>query len=172
MATIVTQEMTSAWNGARLRRLKQQSQGLLEQVAQMPGVHGACLCDNRGAILGMLLVATGSRRLFERIGLALTQCLAALGGQTAVKSLEVRLERKLVVARDLGHALLVLVCETEVNVSVLRMALDVATNAFETDAELQRGLAQAEPSRSVTLSPEHLDAPAQSLLQKAGLKAS
>lgn len=170
MATIVTQEPSPAWSGARLQRLRQRSQALLEELLQVPGLQGSCLCDNRGGLLGLLLSATGHRRLFERMALPLCQCFAALEGRLAVRSLELRLERKVVVARDLGQALLVAVCAPEVNLPVLRMALEVATHPFETDADLQKSLAQVEPSRSATLSPTALDATARALLQRAGLR--
>ena len=170
MATIVTQEVTPAWSGSRLARLKQRSQGIFEQLATVPGVQGACLCDNQGEILGMLLTATGDRRLFERIGLALSQCLAALSKLSPLTNIELRFERKLVIARDLGNALVVVLCSTAANTAVLRMALEVAANPFEGDADLQRDLRQVAPSRSSTLGREHLDASARHLLLKAGLK--
>jgi hypothetical protein len=50
------------------------------------------------------------------------------------------------------------------------MALEVAANPFEGDADLQRDLRQVAPSRSSTLGREHLDASARHLLLKAGLK--
>ena len=170
MATIVTQEATPAWSGSRLAHLRQRSQGIFEQLAMVPGVQGACLCDNQGAILGMLLTATGDRRLFERIGFALSQCLAALSKPSPLKTIELRFERKLVIARDLGNALVVVMCGTEANAPVLRMALEVAASPFEGDADLQRDLRQVAPSRSSTLGREHLDASARHLLLKAGLK--
>jgi hypothetical protein len=172
MATIVTQEASPAWSGSRLARLKRRSQEIFEQMTTMPGVQGACLCDNQGAILGMLLTATGDRRLFERIGFALTQCLAALSRPSPLKNIELRFERKLVIARDLGNALVVVLCSTETSAPVLRMALEVAANPFEGDADLQRDLRQVAPSRSSTLGREHLDASARHLLLKAGVKGS
>ena len=170
MATIVTQEATPAWSGSRLAHLRQRSQGIFEQLATVPGVQGACLCDNQGEILGMLLTATGDRRLFERIGLALSQCLAALSKLSPLTNIELRFERKLVIARDLGNALVVVLCSTAANTAVLRMALEVAANPFEGDADLQHDLRQVAPSRSSVFGREHLDASAQHLLLKAGLK--
>ncbi len=170
MANIVTQEASSAWSGGRLLRLKERCQGVLEQLAQVPGVDGACLCDNHGAVVGMLLPAGWNRRLFERIGLALCQCWAAMHARWPLKGCEVRFEGKVVVARDLGNALAVAVCGPDANLPILRMALNVAANPFETDAELQRDLAGAAPLRAKTLSRE-LDGPARTLLEKGGLKA-
>jgi hypothetical protein len=172
VATIVTQEATSSWNGKSLFRLNRHSQRLLEELGLVSGVQGACLCDNHGGVLGMLLADGCNRRLFERVGLVLTQCLAALSGRSAVRDIELRLERKLVVARDLGNALIILLCSTDVNLPILRMALNVAADPLEADADLQRSLTQRAPARADTLSREHLDASTRLLLQRGGLRLS
>jgi hypothetical protein len=172
MATIVTQEETPAWNGVRLVSLKQHSYSAFEQLALVPGVQGACICDNNGAILGMLLAGTGDRRLYERTGLTLSQCLVALQARSAIKEIELHYESKLLVARDLRNALIVVICGPDVNLPLLRMTLNVATSPLENDAELQRSLVQLAPSRAHTLSQKHLDASARNLLQKGGLRIS
>ena len=172
MATIITQDANLAWSGVRLALLKERCQAMFEQLARVAGVQGACVCDNHGVILGLLLAGVGDRRLFERIGLGLSQCLGALHARSAVRDLEVVFERKTVVARDLGNATLAVVCSADANLPLLRMTLNVAANPFEGDAELQRGLKQAALSRANTLSGEHLDALARSLLQRAGVRAA
>jgi predicted regulator of Ras-like GTPase activity (Roadblock/LC7/MglB family) len=172
MATIITQDANLAWSGVRLALLKERCQAMFEQLARVAGVQGACVCDNHGVILGLLLAGVGDRRLFERIGLGLSQCLGALHARSAVRDLEVVFERKTVVARDLGNATLAVVCSADANLPLLRMTLNVAANPFEGDAELQRGLKQAALSRGNTLSGEHLDALARSLLQRAGVRAA
>ena len=172
MATIITQDANLAWSGVRLALLKERCQAMFEQLARVAGVQGACVCDNHGVILGLLLAGVGDRRLFERIGLGLSQCLGALHARSAVRDLEVVFERKTVVARDLGNATLAVVCSADANLPLLRMTLNVAANPFEGDAELQRGLKQAALSRGNTLRGEHLDALARSLLQRAGVRAA
>ncbi len=172
MATIVAQEETPAWSGKRLQGLNRHSRGVFEQVALVPGVQGACLCDNYGRILGMLLAGTGDRRLYERIGIALIQCLVALQARSAMKEIELHCERTLLVARDLRNGLIAVVCSAEVNLPLLRMTLNVAISPLESDAELQRSLVQVAPSRLHTMGQRQLDASARSLLQKGGLRLS
>ena len=172
MATIVAQDANLAWSGVRLVLLNQQCRQLFQELVQVRGVQGASVCDNHGNSLGMLLTGAGDRRPFEQMGLALCQCLVALQGRSAVKELELHYERRLVVARDLGHALLVVWGSVDVNLPLLRMTLNVAASPLEADAELQRGLKHAALSRMHTLGPEYLDASARGLLQKAGLRLS
>jgi len=143
MATIVTQEVNLAWSGVRLALLKERCQAMFEQLARVAGVQGACVCDNHGVVLGLLLAGAGDRRMFERIGLALNQCFAALHARSAFRDLDLVFECKAVVARDLGNATLAVVCGAETNLPLLRMTMNVATSPFEGDAELQRGLKQA-----------------------------
>ena len=172
MATIITQEGNLAWSGVRLALLKKRCQAMFEELARVGGVQGACVCDNHGAVLGMLLAGAGDRRTFERIGLALSQCFGALQTRSAGRDLELVFERRAVVARDLGNAALAVVCGADANLPMLRMTLNVAANPFESDAELQRGLQQAAPSRANTLSGERLDALARTLLHRAGVRAA
>jgi predicted regulator of Ras-like GTPase activity (Roadblock/LC7/MglB family) len=172
MATIVPQDANLAWSGVRLVLLNQQCRKMLQELAQVRGVQGACVCDNHGAVLGMLLAGGSDRRPSEQLARALCQCLVALDAQSAVKELEFHYERRLVVARDLGQALLIVWCGVDVNLPLLRMTLDVAASPFEADAELQRGLKHAALSRMHTLGQEYLDVSARGLLQKAGLRLS
>jgi hypothetical protein len=169
MATVEIQRETPAWKGARLLKLTERSRTALEQLALVPGVHGACICDNRGAILGVLLAGTGDRSLYEHVALALTQCLAALERRSPIQEIELRFQRNLLVARDLGNALVVIICSPAVNPSLLRMALNVGTSPFQSDAALQESLARIAPSRAHTLGPEHLNAEDHALLRRAGL---
>lgn len=172
MATITTQEANLVWSGVRLALLKERCQAIFEQLARVAGVQGACVCDNHGAILGLLQAGGGDRRMFERIGLALSQCFGVLQARSACRDLDVVFERKTLIARDLGSATLAVVCHADANLPLLRMTLNVAADAFEGDAELQRGLTQAALSRTSVLSGTHLDASARSLLQRAGVRAA
>ncbi len=172
MATILAQEANLAWSGVRRVLLNQRCRQTFDELAQVRGVQGACVCDNHGAVIGMLLAGALDRRLFEQIGLALSQCLAAIHARSAVTDIELQYERKVVVAHDLGNALLVVVCNADVNLPLLRMTLNVAASPFEADAELQRALKQAALSRTNTLSQEHVNASDRSLLHKAGLRLS
>ena len=172
MANIVTQEVTLAWSGVRLALLNERCQALFEQLTRVAGVQGACVCDNHGAVLGLLLAGAGDRRMFEGIGLALNQCFGSLHARSAFSDLEVVFERKTVLARDLGNAVLAVVCSAGANLPLLRMTLNVAASPIESDGELQRGLKQAALSRASMLSGAHLDALARSLLQKAGVRAA
>ena len=172
MATITTQEANLMWSGVRLALLKERCQAMFEELARVAGVQGACLCDNHGVILGMLQAGVGDRSMFERIGLALNQCFGSLHARSAFSDLEVVFERKTVLARDLGNAVLAVVCSAGANLPLLRMTLNVAASPIESDGELQRGLKQAALSRASMLSGAHLDALARSLLQKAGVRAA
>lgn len=169
MATVEIQRETPAWRGARLLSLAAHSRAALEQLALVPGVHGACICDNHGAILGLLLAGVGDRRLYEHVGIALTQCLAALQGRSPIQEIELRFQRTLLMARDLGNALVIVICSPAVNSSLLRMTLNVGTSPFQSDAALQENLARIAPSRAHTLGPDHLNAEDRALLRRAGL---
>lgn len=172
MANIVTQEVTLAWSGVRLALLNERCQALFEELTRVAGVQGACVCDNHGGVLGLLLAGAGDRRMFEGIGLALNQCFGALNARSAFRDIEVVFEGKTLVARDLGNATLAVVCGADANLPLLRMTLNVAANPFEGDAELQRGLQQAALSRANTLKGERLDALARALLHRAGARAA
>lgn len=158
MPFVIVQEANKVWSGAPLARLNQQTGALLKHVEDTPGVSGAFVCDNHGALLAARLDATmeqETRASLEQAGRWLAQILAAAelrGGR--VKELELRYQQAGFLVRDLGNAFEVIKCITTVNWALLRMALNVSAVPFEKDAELQKSLSKIAPARTDTLQDE------------------
>ncbi len=151
MATVVTQQSTKTWNGARLSRLNQSTASLLREIQATAGVRAACVFDNVGALLAANSNEDWADGFLARLGEEMARLLALLEtrGEKA-KDIELRFQHGDIYIRDLGNAFEVVLCAPQVNWSLLRMTANVAAASFEKDAELQKSLALAAPPRGQT----------------------
>ena len=171
MATAITQETTSVWSGAPLNRLNQQCAGWLNEMLKTPGVRNACLCNNQGNVLGALVSDAYDRGDLRRVGQFIAQIFGALEINAAGKPREIELhfERVKVVVRDLGDAFGFVILVLNTNDSMVRMAINVASAAFEANAELQRSLRTVGSSRRESLTPSSMAEGSWELARKAKL---
>ncbi len=146
---------------------------LLQAVQNGPGVLGAFVADYRGTTLagvGAYFSVGQEWSTYDRISVCITQMAAVCQARSGQwKELEIRFTRVLFVVRDLGHALLVALCAPDVNPSLLRMSLNVATGPIEKDVPAQKALGAGIPSRLETLGEKYLSDTAWQLIRKTGL---
>ncbi len=170
MATLLTQESTSVWNGAALNRLNQQAATLFRQFQDTPGVRNMILCDNRGKTLGAYLNDNYDRAFLNGVGLCVAQIFAALEKRGAKSTeMELKLEHANLFVRDLGDAFSVVICTPSTSWSLIRMAMNVSADTFQADTELQKSLRTAAMSRRDTLSQTNLAEETWQLARQAGL---
>ncbi len=151
MATVLTQQPTKTWSGARLNRLNQSTASLLREMQSTAGVRAACVFDNQGALLAANSNEDWAEGLFARLGEEMARLLALLAAPVdKAKDIELRFQHGDIYVRDLGNAFEVVLCAPQVNWSLLRMTTNVAAAPFEKDAELQKSLAAAAPPRGQT----------------------
>jgi predicted regulator of Ras-like GTPase activity (Roadblock/LC7/MglB family) len=151
LATVVTQQATKTWNGARLSRLNQSTAALLHETQATAGVRAVCVFDNRGALLAAHSNEDWADGFLARLGEQMARLLALLEARPdQAKDIELRFEHGDIYVRDLGNAFEVVLCAPQVNWSLLRMTANVAAAPFEKDTELQKSLALAAPSRGQT----------------------
>lgn len=157
MAIQITQGQSRIWDAAGLARLARQATALLKETLATPGVRRAFICDYHGAALAVQSEESITVQVMDRAGLALAQILAVLesrGGRS--KEIEMQFQGTRVLARDLGHAFVVVACAPNASAALLRMALNVSAPAFESDIELQNYLRRAAPSIHETLTERDL----------------
>jgi hypothetical protein len=179
MATLILQDTSSVWSGTMLAKLNTRLTALLNELAKVDGLQSAFVCDNQGRVLGatvsgpadLAVFVVKTKRLTDRMGIAVAQCLAALSTRSNGKDLEMCFEHQSLFVHDLGNAFIVIVMTQETHASLVRMALNVAANAFENDGELQRHLQTAIPTRATVLNQNAMDASTWQLVEKARLNA-
>ncbi len=144
MATLITQQPSKTWSGARLNRLNQQTALLLRETQAAAGVRAVCILDNGGALLAAGSSEDLQASVLTRMATEMSHVLAVLQGHgEKSKDVELRFQRGGIYMRNLGNAVELILCAPQVNWSLLRMTVNVAASAFEKDIELQNNLGAA-----------------------------
>jgi len=122
----------------------------LAEINAVAGVRGSFVCDNLGTMI-VSAVMTGLDASFDAIGREVTQTMAALETTgEAVSELDFAYEGARLVAHDLEKAVLVVLCEPEVEIAMLRLTLSVVMARLKGDTETQSRLeARAEEKEVV-----------------------
>ncbi len=155
MPITIIQEANRFWSGASLARFNQQADALLTQIEANPGISGAFLCSNHGAVLAARLARTRERETLEAEGRWLAAILAAAEIRSGrVKEIELRCTQAGFLVRDLGNAFGVIMCAPGANWALLRMALNITAPPFQRDVELQKNLSKTAPARADALKDE------------------
>lgn len=169
MATLIKQELSAAWSGFRLIHLNEQCAALFAEIEKVAGVQTIFVCDNHGKVVGAWSAGTFDRGLYNSIGTSLAQTFAAFQTRGGCKDLEYRFEQKILFARDMGNAFVVILLSPGTSLSMLRMTLNVAATAFESDGDLQKSLQQVATTRTGSLSQNSMNALMWQLAQKANV---
>lgn len=122
----------------------------LAEINAVAGVRGSFVCDNVGKMI-VSAVVTGLDASLDAIGREVTQTMAALktAGE-AVSELDFAYEGARLVAHDLEKAVLVVLCEPQVEIAMLRLTLSVVMARLKGDTETQSRLeARAEEKEVV-----------------------
>jgi len=111
----------------------------LAQVVSIENVEGAFVCDNAGDVIAAsapaVLATITMNHLGRELGRAFTAMEAA--GQAATR-LELRYDSWLLLATDVGPALLLVVCRPAVDLPVLRMTVDMVATGWRKDGSAQK----------------------------------
>ena len=123
----------------------------LAEINAVAGVRGSFICDNRGGMVASAAPAGVSEAMLSNIGRSVTQTMAALKAAGDAKSeLDFAYDKTRLVAHDLEKAVLVVLCEPEVEIAMLRLTLSVVMARLKGDTETQSRLeARAEEKEVV-----------------------
>jgi predicted regulator of Ras-like GTPase activity (Roadblock/LC7/MglB family) len=111
---------------------------VLADINGVAGVRGSFICDNRGEVIANATPTGLDTVTLNGIGRHVTLTLAALetAGE-AICDLDFTYEEARLVVRDLANAVLVVLCEPQVDIAMLRLTLNVAVAHCEDDGEIQ-----------------------------------
>jgi predicted regulator of Ras-like GTPase activity (Roadblock/LC7/MglB family) len=124
-------------------------EALLAEVNGVPGVRGSLICDGRGDLI-VSAVATGPDAELEGVGREVTQTMAALEMIGEAKSeLDFAYLRTRVVVHDLEKVVLIVLCEPKVDVSLLRLTVNVVTTRLKGYSDMQAQLDAREVEKEV-----------------------
>jgi len=122
----------------------------LGEITAVAGVNGCFICDNSGRVVAH---SFGDRRNVTPLGdvgleAVLTAAVFGSVGEPAVE-MDFTFTRGRLIMRDLGSSLLVLLCEPQPEIAMLRLTLNVAAAQLMEDPELRSRLRDSTASREV-----------------------
>lgn len=109
----------------------------LAEINGVPGVRGSFICDSRGEMI-VNAVATGLDAALDGVGREVSQTMAALEmiGE-AKRELDFAYSRMRVLVHGLEKAVLVVLCEPKVDISLVRLTVNVVTTRLKGHSKLQ-----------------------------------
>ncbi|NIN65594.1 MAG: hypothetical protein GTO63_13030 [Anaerolineae bacterium] len=115
-------------------------EGVLAEINGVPGIRGSFVCDSRGEMI-VNAVATGLDAALDGVSREVTQTMAALEMIGEAKSeLDFAYSRMRVVVHDLEKAVLIVLCEPMVDISLLRLTVNVVTASLKGHSDIQAEL--------------------------------
>jgi predicted regulator of Ras-like GTPase activity (Roadblock/LC7/MglB family) len=120
------------------------------EITSIAGVRGCFICDNSGRVIAH---SFGDDRSMIRLGevgreAILTAAVFGMIGE-AVGESDFTFAGGRLILRDLDRSLLVLLCEPRVEISMLRLTLNVAAAQLRDDGELRNRLKGSPADREV-----------------------
>lgn len=110
----------------------------LAQIKTMAGVRDSFICDNRGEVIAGVMSAGLDTATRTGIGREVTLLMAGLqAAGEPMGEMDVTYEGARLVVRALANAVLVVLCEPQIDIAMLRLALDVVMGRFKADSVIQ-----------------------------------
>ncbi len=113
----------------------------LKEINELEGVWGSFICNNQAKILASALPPSLNKSNVENIARHVVEVIST-GGETIQELQEVVIyfqQRRLFIL-DLQQALLVVIGAPSVDISLLRMTVNILTTSWESDANVQKQL--------------------------------
>ncbi|NOQ40033.1 MAG: hypothetical protein GQ562_06905 [Anaerolineales bacterium] len=113
----------------------------LKEINELEGVWGSFICNNQAKILASALPSSLNKSNAENIARHVLGVIST-GGDTIQELQEVVIyfqQRRLFIL-DLQQAILVVICDPSVDISLLRMTVNILTTSWESDANVQKQL--------------------------------
>lgn len=113
----------------------------LQEMMDLPGVEACVVYDNQARSMSKLGALRFNREQVAQIGDLVVGTLASLNaGDMRAEDVDLAYENLRVLIKDLEEAVLVVLCEPDVDISMLRMTINVTCSRWEEDPEIQRYL--------------------------------
>lgn len=111
----------------------------LREILSVSEVRGCLLFDNRGQLLRSEGAASHNQNEWDEAGEVLVQTLATLGSRyKKFTDLDISFKDKRLVLRDLEKAVLVVICDPELDIALLRLTVNVVVNRWGENSKVQR----------------------------------
>lgn len=111
----------------------------LREILAVSEVEGCLLFDNQGRLLRSEGAISHNQHEWDGVGEVLVQTLATLeSGYKKFTDLDISFMDKRLVMRDLEKVILVVICDPELDIALLRLTLNVVINRWKENSKVQR----------------------------------
>ena len=117
-------------------------QGLAE-INELEGVWGSFLCKNNGEIIASAPPPGVNQATLENIARHCVELLT--GGTEHIQDLQevvIHLQNRKLFFLDLQQVILIVICTPKIDISLLRLTINIVTTRWEGDAEVQDQLSK------------------------------
>jgi predicted regulator of Ras-like GTPase activity (Roadblock/LC7/MglB family) len=113
----------------------------LIEINELSGVSGSLLCNNQAAIISSDPPADINKAALENI---IRHCVEFLSTSSlsvqGLMEIVIHFQQRKVFILDLEQAILVVLCKPSIDISLLRMTINLITSRWQTDSKIQKQL--------------------------------
>ena len=112
----------------------------LQEINETVGVWGSLLCSNQGEIIESVSPPGLNKPTLENISRHVVELLSgAAKDLVGLEEVVLQFQDREVFAVDLQQAVLIVICTPSVDISLLRMSVNVVLARWESDSAVQKG---------------------------------
>jgi hypothetical protein len=128
----------------------------LAKIKAVAGVRDSFICDNHGEVIASAVSSGLDTNTLNSISREVTLVMAAMEmADEAMREMDCTYEGVRLVARNMAHATLIVLCELQIDIAMLRLTMDVVKARFQGDGGIQSQFAAR--AREKELSQEDVD---------------
>ena len=117
-------------------------QSLLE-INELAGVGGSLICNNQGGVIASAPPAGFNQSALENIARHCVELLSTGGDSVqGLQEVVMHFQEKRLFILDLQQAILVVLCTPSVDISLLRLTINVITSSWDEDSQVQKQLSE------------------------------
>jgi len=111
----------------------------LLEINELNGVWGSLLCNNQAEIISSVPPANLNKAALENITRHCVELLStsSVSGQ-GFKEAVIHFQQRKIFILDLEQAILIVLCTQNIDISLLRMTINVITSRWQTDSKIQK----------------------------------
>ena len=113
----------------------------LEEINQQAGVWGSLIINNRGEIIANQSPASINKAALANIANHVVELLSSAGDAiSGLREAVIHYSQRKIFILDLEQAILIVICTPSVDISLLRMTVNVVVTTWRADSKTQKAL--------------------------------
>ncbi|MCJ7716486.1 MAG: hypothetical protein MUO54_08200 [Anaerolineales bacterium] len=111
----------------------------LQEINELIGVWGSLVCNNQGDVIVNSSPSSLNKASLENITRHIVELLSSAGDSVqALSEVVLHYSQKILFVLDLKQVILVVICTPSIDISLLRMSVNVVKTRWEGDSKVQQ----------------------------------